>query len=85
MTVYYYQNVNGRLFILEKILIVALHLFARDGYEAVSVSQIAGELDMTKGALYRHYKSKRDIFDSIVKQMEQQDELSCILVPICAC
>ena len=58
----------------EEILIVALHLFARDGYEAVSVSQIAGELDMTKGALYRHYKSKRDIFDSIVKRMEQQDD-----------
>ena len=57
----------------EEILNVALHLFARDGYEAVSVSQIAGELDMTKGALYRHYKSKRDIFDSIVKRMEQQD------------
>ena len=57
----------------EEILIVALHLFARDGYEAVSVSQIAGELDMTKGALYRHYKSKRDIFDCIVQRMEQQD------------
>ena len=56
----------------EEILIVALHLFARDGYEAVSVSQIAGELDMTKGALYRHYKSKRDIFDCIVQRMEQQ-------------
>ena len=57
----------------EEILIVALHLFAREGYEAVSVSQIAGELAMTKGALYRHYQSKRDIFDSIVKRMEQQD------------
>ena len=57
----------------KEILIVALHLFARDGYEAVSVSQIAGELDMTKGALYRHYKSKRDIFDCIVQRMEQQD------------
>ena len=57
----------------EEILIVALHLFARDGYEAVSVSQIAGELDMTKGALYRHYKSKRDIFDCIMQRMEQQD------------
>ena len=57
----------------EEILMAALHLFARDGYEAVSVSQIAGELDMTKGALYRHYKSKRDIFDSIVQRMEQQD------------
>ena len=57
----------------EDILIVALHLFARDGYEAVSVSQIAGELGMTKGALYRHYKSKRDIFDHVIKKMEQGD------------
>ena len=57
----------------EEILIAALNLFARDGYDAVSVSQIAGELDMTKGALYRHYKSKRDIFDCIVEHMEQKD------------
>ena len=57
----------------EDILLVALHLFAKDGYEAVSVSQIAGELGMTKGALYRHYESKRDIFDHIVKRMELSD------------
>ena len=57
----------------EDILIVVLHLFARDGYEAVSVSQIAGKLGMTKGALYRHFESKRDIFDHIVKRMEQGD------------
>ncbi|WP_330514299.1 hypothetical protein [Ruminococcus sp. B05] len=40
---------------------------------------------MTKGALYRHNKRKRDIFDCIVQRMEQQMELSCILVAICAC
>lgn len=57
----------------EKILTVALQLFARDGYEAVSVSRIAGELGMTKGALYRHYQNKRDIFEHIVKRMEQGD------------
>ena len=28
---------------------------------------------MMKGALYRHYKSKRDIFDCIVERMEQGD------------
>ena len=28
---------------------------------------------MTKGALYRHYESKRDVFDHIVKRMEQGD------------
>lgn len=57
----------------ENILITALHQFAKDGYEAVSVSQIAGALNMTKGALYRHYKSKRDIFDHIVERMEKGD------------
>ena len=57
----------------EKILHTALRLFARDGYEAVSVSAIAGELGMTKGALYKHYKNKRDIFDHIVARMFQVD------------
>ena len=57
----------------ERILMTALRLFARDGYEAVSVSAIAGELGMTKGALYRHYRNKRDIFDSIVDRMYQID------------
>ena len=28
---------------------------------------------MTKGALYKHYKNKRDIFDSIVERMYQID------------
>ena len=57
----------------ENILHTALRLFARDGYEAVSVSAIAGELGMTKGSLYKHYKSKRDIFDHIVKRIYQID------------
>ena len=57
----------------EKILITALQLFAKDGYEAVSVRTIAEELHITKGALYRHYKNKRAIFDSIVERMIQID------------
>ena len=57
----------------EKILAAALKLFAKSGYEAVSVSMIAGELGITKGALYRHYQNKRDIFLHILSRMEQQD------------
>ncbi|MBO4914293.1 MAG: TetR/AcrR family transcriptional regulator [Oscillospiraceae bacterium] len=57
----------------ERILLAALGLFARDGYEAVSVSDIANALGMTKGALYKHFKSKRDVFESIVVRMEQRD------------
>lgn len=57
----------------EKILTSALRLFARQGYDAVSVSDIASELGITKGALYKHYKNKQDIFDSIVKRMYAAD------------
>jgi AcrR family transcriptional regulator len=57
----------------EKILLTSLRLFARDGYEAVSVSTVAGALGITKAALYKHYKNKRDIFDSIVERMVQID------------
>lgn len=62
-----------RLSTRERILLMALKLFARDGYEAVSVSAIAGAMGMTKGALYRHFENKRDILDSIVARMIKID------------
>lgn len=57
----------------EEIMIQSLHLFAQNGYEAVSVKDIADKLGITKGALYRHYANKRDIFDHIVNKMKQND------------
>ena len=57
----------------EKILETALTLFAREGYAGTSMADIAGELGITKGALYRHYAGKRDIFESILRRMEQMD------------
>lgn len=58
----------------DEIMLTALKLFAERGFEAVSTSMIASELGITKGALYRHYKSKQEIFDCIVKKMFEQDE-----------
>ena len=57
----------------ERILQAALALFAREGYAGVSMADIAGELGITKGALYRHYAGKRDIFESILRRMAQMD------------
>lgn len=57
----------------EKILLTSLRLFALKGFDAVSVSDIAAELGITKGALYKHYTNKRSIFDSIVERMERLD------------
>lgn len=58
----------------EKILQESLLLFSRQGYAAVSMSRIAGQLQITKPALYRHYKSKRAIFDAIIERMEVYDQ-----------
>ena len=57
----------------EKILQTALRLFAEHGFEGVSMRDIALEIGITKAALYRHYESKRAIFDAIVKRMEEED------------
>lgn len=57
----------------EKILQTSLKLFARRGYNSVSVRDISGELGITQAALYKHYKNKQDIFDSILKRMEEND------------
>ena len=57
----------------EKILNKSLELFANKGFEAVSVSMISEGLGISKGALYKHYESKRAIFDAIIKRMEESD------------
>ena len=57
----------------EKILNAALERFAREGYAAASMRDIAAQLGITKGALYRHYAGKRDICESILRRMEQMD------------
>ena len=57
----------------ERILETALELFAQSGYLGTSMSDIAGALSITKGALYKHYASKQEILDSIVEKMNKMD------------
>ena len=57
----------------ERILEIALELFAQSGYLGTSMSDIAKQLGITKGALYKHYTSKQKILDSIVERMNKMD------------
>ena len=57
----------------ERILETALELFAQSGYLGTSMSDIAKELGITKGALYKHYTSKQEILDRIVERMNEMD------------
>ncbi len=46
---------------------VAVELFTEHGYEGTSLREIAERLDVTKAALYYHFKSKEDIVASLVE------------------
>ena len=52
-----------------RILEAALALFAQNGYLGTSMSDIAGQLGITKAALYKHY-----ILDRIVERMNEMDD-----------
>lgn len=58
----------------EKLLMTALNLFSKYGYDGVSISYLANELGVTKGAIYRHYESKQAIFDEIIQRVVKNDK-----------
>ena len=51
----------------EKILLESMKLFAENGFEAVSVRAIAAAVGVRDSALYKHFKSKQQIFDALVE------------------
>lgn len=56
----------------KKILDVALTLFAEKGYGNVYVGHIAEGVGIKAPSLYKHYKSKQDIFDAILDEMRSR-------------
>lgn len=58
----------------EKILIEALKLFSKKGYSAVYLSEIAEAVNIKTPSLYKHYKSKQNIFNSCVEAFTLQIE-----------
>jgi AcrR family transcriptional regulator len=53
----------------QRIQEVALELFAEQGYEKTSLREIAEHLDVTKAALYYHFKTKEDILISVAQDL----------------
>ena len=58
----------------QKILKAALTLFAEKGYSAVYVGEIADAVGIKAPSLYKHYKSKQDIFNSCVEVFSDRME-----------
>jgi AcrR family transcriptional regulator len=50
----------------QALVAAARSLFARDGYAATSIDEIARHERLTKGALYHHFKNKKELFEAVV-------------------
>ena len=58
----------------KRILDAALTLFAEKGYGNVYVGEIAEAVGIKAPSLYKHYKSKQDIFNAILEEMKENYE-----------
>lgn len=60
----------------EKILDAALTLFAENGYSGTSVGQIAKAVGIKAPSLYKHFKGKEDILNTLIDTAEARYEVS---------
>lgn len=54
----------------EKILEVALNMFAKSGYSSVSIRDICKQVEIKESSIYYHFKNKQAIFDELIFQFE---------------
>lgn len=57
-----------------RIVEAALELFSQHGFESVRVEQIAAKVGIKAPSLYKHFRSKQEIFDTILQVMDGHHE-----------
>jgi AcrR family transcriptional regulator len=50
----------------------ARKLFARKGYAAANTNELVERAKVTKGALYHHFENKRELYQAVVEDLEQE-------------
>ena len=56
----------------EQILAAATSAFARTGFAATSLEDIADEAGVTRAILYRHFESKADLYRSVLNRAKER-------------
>jgi len=65
----------------EQIAIKALELFALNGYEQTSISDLQYALDMGRGTLYYYYKDKDELFVDVMERYFLKPKQQCLDIP----
>jgi len=57
---------------IKRLLTVAMREFSQKGYAGASTEAIVKEARVTRGALYHHFKGKKDLFYAVFKEAQLQ-------------
>ena len=60
-----------------QLLEAARRLFAADGYNATALEDVVAAAGVTKGALYHHFSSKRDLFAGVFEREQAELAQAC--------
>ena len=61
----------------QRILDAAEQVFQRQGVSRTSLSHIAAEAGVTRGAIYWHFKNKVDLYDAMIRRVLDPEESLC--------
>lgn len=60
----------------EHILDKAYTLFAEQGFNSITMKDICIETDLSRGGLYSHFSSTREVFEVILEKINQKDAMN---------
>jgi len=67
----------------QKILEVALELFANEGFASTATSKISKKARVSEGLIFRHFENKNGLLASIMNNVEQR--IGLLFIPIIEC
>lgn len=69
----------------QKLLLAAYEEIHRYGFQAASLARILAKTNLTKGALYHHFKNKIELGYAVVDELIQQEKVARWITPFKHC
>lgn len=60
----------------ELIIDISYTLFAKNGFNKITMKDICDATNMSRGGIYSHFSSTREIFEVILEKLNQKDEMN---------
>ena len=60
----------------ELIIDISYPLFAKNGFNKITMKDICDVTNLSRGGLYSHFSSTGEVFDAILEKLNQKDEMN---------